>query len=259
MAIDQGEATKPAENLARQRPYLLFHVSGLGSDAVEPMTKMGLLSKSPTLTPRLDIATYYSGGNLLTFWYPIRGEVNHLRSDSASTPTAPVTAEMKEAMLEDVAKLDIDPWTKEAYTRIIGESRTYLPASRLRAVAKISGVTPPRLQMILPEDADDFISLYTEKGPELREKVRNEVNRMKIDFLDPNLTQETLAEDILRTYVEHNLLAMGEYPGGSKKILEKNLHILKKGSFEDPIYERYRKMLIERIQTRIEGIPEPTT
>lgn len=256
MAIDQVDIPRPVDDLSRQRPHLLFHLSGFGEDAVEPMIKFGLLAKSPTLTPRLDIATHYASGDILTFWYPMNGEVTHLLTEDTSTPTRVVTNEMKQTILEDIEHLNMDQWTKTAYTKIIEGARTYLPGKRLRAVAKIPLTQPSRLELLFPEDSDKFISLYTQNGPELREKVKAEIENMNIDFLDPTLTREILADDIVRTYVEHNLLTIGKYPGDNRQILEKNLQVLGNGSFEDPVYERYRTMLVARLQKRLQGIHE---
>jgi hypothetical protein len=39
--------------------------------------------------------------------------------------------------------------------------------------------------------------------------------------------------------------------------LTRNLEILERGNFEDSVYERYRTMLISRIQRQLKDNPEP--
>lgn len=101
MAVDQGDVVMPPEPGAFNRPRLLFHVAGTYKEGIGQMKQFGLLSHSPTLTPRVDIGTYYNGGEFLTFWYPQRGEVNHGREGSVQTPTAPVTPEIRADMLRN--------------------------------------------------------------------------------------------------------------------------------------------------------------
>lgn len=252
--MDQAaETPKTQETHQKKRPRLLFHVSGIGDPALESMRRFGLVANSPTLTPRLDIATYYSAGDFLTFWYPQRGEVDHGREESVQTPTQTLTEDMREEMLSEIAKMDIEDFFKNPQLRYVKEATTYLPGRRLGAVAKLGWSR--NLEMILPEDSDRFISQYTKHGEEMTERVREELDRMEIKFLDPNLNKDILLNDIMRTYVEHNLSAMGNYARDSKRSLEIKLKTLEDGAFTDPVYERYRRMIISGIQRKLASMP----
>lgn len=250
--IDQGEASKTQEVVAQKRPRLLFHVSGIGETALEPMKKFGLVANRATLTPRLDIGTYYSAGDCLTFWYPERGEVDHGREARVETPTTELPEHMRGQMLDYISKMDIDDFFKNPQKRFVEQAKTYLPGERLRAVAKGRVFY---LESIFPQESSRFISWYMKEGKEMTKEVREALDDMNIVFLDPTLNKAILADDIVRTYVEHNLSEVGDYKRDSKRSLEKKLKTLEEASFEDPVYERYRKMIISGIQRKLASLP----
>ncbi len=250
MTVDQGEVVKSQETLGVKRPRLLFHVSAVGETAIESMKQFGLVAKGPTLTPRLDIATHYSGGDFLTFWYPARGEVDYGRSHETQTPSLPISDDMKEEMLQTIDKLDMDQFFKNAQERVVKAADSYLPGKRLGAVAKLR-YSPPPLQLIFPEDPEHFISVFNRREKDMAERVKKALEHMDIQFIDLSLNRDILADDIMRTYVEHNLSALGNYDSDNKASLEKKLRTLEEGNFENRVYERYRKMIISGIKRKL--------
>ena len=268
MAVDQGDVPKTVENLANGHPRLLFHLSSVGGHAANTMTEFGLLAKSPTLTPRLDIAEYYSAGaeRFLSFWYPRRKEVNRGRHARTVTPTLPVTDELRNALSANIDNTDLgqDNWEKPAYKRIIDEAKTYLPGQRLGAVARVSDRDIHHLMWILPDEEGhvqgqwNIISEYTQEKPQLVVQVREILEGIEVDFMDPSLSKDVLADDIVRTYFEHQLLNVGKGPD-NRRSLEYRIDLLNKAPFDEPIYERYRKMLLDQLQRRLSNLPDETS
>lgn len=258
--MDKGDLPAPLEPAKAGPGRMLFHVAGTYQAGIDQMSKHGLLSKSPTLTPRVDIGTWYNGGNFLTFWYPERGEVDRGREDSAQTPTLPVTTEMKAEILKDLEDSEIKDWHKTAFRTIIEEAKTYLPGERLRAVARInSGIGGTPIEWLFPEDSQDFIEFYNENKDSLPTKVKEALGKMEVKYLDPELNEDILTQDVIKTYVEHNLSNLGNYhgyPTDTREGLERVIGTLQGGSFEDPAWERYRGMLISRFQRRLAQIPD---
>ncbi len=82
---------------------------------------------------------------------------------------------------------------------------------------------------------------------------------MEVKYLDPELNEDILAQDIIKTYVEHNLSDLGDYhgyPTDTREGLERVIGTLQGGIFDDPVWERYRGMLISRFQKRLVQLSE---
>lgn len=153
----------------------------------------------------------------------------------------------------------MEKWHKDAFKRIIAQARTYLPGERLRAVARVNpGPGGTHLEGIFPEDSDDFIRFYHENKDDLAGRVGSALDKMEIEFIDPELNKDILTQDIIKTYVEHNLSNLARYGNTTKKGLEGNIRILEEASFDDPVWERYRRMLVSRFQRRLQALSEPS-
>lgn len=261
MTLDKGDLPAPLEQAKASPQRMLFHVAGTYEEGIDQMRRHGLLANSPTLTPRVDIGTYYNGGEFLTFWYPERREVNRGREHSTQTPTLPVTLEMKAGMLTDLEDSGIEEWHRTAFRNIIEQARTYLPGERLRAVARSQTQGNP-IEWIFPEDYRSFIEFYNENKDNLPSRVKKALDKMAVVFLDPELNKDVLAQDIIKTYVEHNLSSIGgyfRYPKSvTRKGLESRIATLQGGRFDNPVWERYRKMLISRFQRRLSQLSSDT-
>lgn len=260
MAIDQGDLPKSQEVTSHQKPRLLFNLADNNlSGKVDSMRKLGLLSSSPSLTPSLDMAAHYTpGGEILTFWYPQKQEVDDTRFSEKITPTVAMTDELKASMFQKVNEMDLREGTKELYRGLIGQTTTYLPGERLRAVAR--GRNFINLMNILPtdngsgrmyvdEEETNLINVYAD--PQKREtlitNVKKTLEEMEIDFFDSTLNRDILAEDIVRTVFEHVLL---------NAVRQGDVPALQAVTYEDPVYERYRKMLVGKFERKPLASPE---
>lgn len=258
MTVDSGDLPRPPEQIKASPQRMLFHVATTHEEGIDHMKRHGLLASSPTLTPRVDIGTYYNSGDFLTFWYPERGEVDRGLKETTQTPTLPVTPEKKAIMLKDLEDSNIEEWQKTSFNSVIEQAKTYLPGERLRAVAQFSSINGNPIEWIFPEDSHSFVKYYHENKDDLPSRVREALDKMKVRFLDPTLNKDVLALDIVKTYVEHNLSNLGDYHGypvDTRADLERIIKTLQGGSFDDPVWERYRGMLISRFQKRVQSLP----
>ncbi|MBI4097715.1 MAG: hypothetical protein HY426_01630 [Candidatus Levybacteria bacterium] len=259
MAVDQRDLPAPLETAKASSGRMLFHVAGTHEEGIDHMSKHGLLAgNGPTLTPRVDIGTWYNGGDFLTFWYPQRGEVNWGRERDVQTPTLPVTEEKRAEMLRELKGSEYEDWNKDAFRYVIERAKTYLPGERLRAVARSKTMGNP-IEWLFPEESHRFIQFYNENKDSLPAKVKKALGKMEVKYLDQELNEDILAQDIIKTYVEHNLSNLGDYhgyPNDTGAGLERVIGTLQGGSFDDPVWERYRKMLISRFQKRLAQLPD---
>jgi hypothetical protein len=265
MTVDQVDLPKPTEGIINRRPRLLFHQTSIPFHGIDSIQKIGLLAKVPVLTPLLDIAIDYTGnGRYLTFWYPQTGEVDRAPNTKV-TPKVTITDDLRKRMIDEINKMDIDPFHKRAYISLVERSSTYLPGSRMRAVAdtetssqnaiSLLSVLPDEKGMMKDPNYDNDIHILTlyadaQQRTDLIKKVEEVLNKMEIVFIDPSLTKEMLAEDIVQTYFEHYLLSAGD-SWSSQKSQEENLNRLNSITYDNPVYERYRRILIKRLSNKL--------
>lgn len=253
MAIDQVDITPPSETIVRERPRLLFHGTSWSYNAPEIMTEIGLLAEHPTLTPSVETArTFLKGGyGFLTFWYP---EKNELRKQQqfGHSPRLPLDGVIRQEMLKKIDSLNLQDFDRQDFEEFLRDAETYLPSSRLKAVARVEGSDVSDLISRMPS-GERTIPEYAKNQAKIEARIKRVLDRVDIDFLDPDMDTGKLAHDIARSQLEHQLLQMGEridrtahYPDPVPK-LESYLQVLQQTSFEDPVYERYRKILIGRV------------
>lgn len=244
-----SDLPKPRESQSKWKPRLFFHISGTGATGLDSIRRIGLLADKPTLTPLLDVANDYSGGDVLTFWYPKRGEVDQDRSAIVHTPTTEVTPAMKAEMERTVDDLNLDSWQSNAIKRAISGAETYLPSDRLRAFTKLKYGEAGNLLAAMPAEHDVLEKFATNRA-EIVAKVEAKLGTMDLTIIDDSLTKQQLADDITRAYFEHTLLNLNNV--GSREIAMKaSLESLQSVTFQEPEYERYRTNLISRFTRKL--------
>lgn len=253
------EIKTPPETKTDLGHKLLFHGTSREPNE-ELMSEHGLLAKSPTLTPRLELALSHAAGDMLTCWYPKRGEVTPVNL-SANTPTTPLTEEDRAQIIEKIEQEHADEWYKTAIIRLVNNAKTILPSSRLGATVYMGRGQDGRLQMALPSDREDVLKGYKTKKDAWIEKVKNLLDQCEIHAYDEGMNSQRLAEDIVATNFEHKLLKIGHELRYDKKqkdkpidlnMWKKQLAMLQEIEFGDPVYDRYRTILTSGIQNLLE-------
>lgn len=247
---------------------LLFHLSTLPGEYTESsMAEFGLLSRSPALTPDLDVAQTYTGAafSTLTFWYPQGHEVDRGRQDSKITPTLPVTDEMKEDMRQKLAETDLGKQSllRSTFENAIDDARTYLPGKRLRALVRLNDDEVTHLKMQLPQRdgsiysdiAGNILTDYPKVKDKIVERVREVLVDNKTVYLDPSLDADQLARDVVRTTFEYALLNVGRY-SSSRSSVQSSIDLLSSAKYDEPVYERYRQRVLRNLQKRLSDLPQ---
>ncbi|MCL5114077.1 MAG: hypothetical protein M1372_02830 [Patescibacteria group bacterium] len=255
-----ANSTKEAQSFVGTRLY--FH----GTSLIQPASlipEYGLLARTATLTPFLEIAQdhVFSNESLLTFWYPERGEVIKPVL-SGTAPSVHFPDSLRAEITERIQNSDLDDFYKKTLLEKVKETTTYLPPSRLRAIAVVTDASVGDLSNELPIDDPMILSKYVNSKDVLIQNLMRKLGKMKIIFLDPELGPRKLAEDMLRTTLEHYLLLIGLEVSYAKKYdkpelqanqaaLKQKLDQLRKVKFEEPVYERYRQMLVSALSNLV--------
>ena len=151
---------------------------------------------------------------------------------------------------------------KQSYLEMVDRARTMLPNTRLGAIVTPGNMEWPRLSSYT---ISSRMEGYSRKYVSNREAMVNQREDLlkkaeKIIFIDSNLNIRQLAEDMIRTEIEHYLLnigyslrlaknSKGDISDGTKYTLENSLDELQSVQFQEPAYERYRKMLVSSISS----------
>lgn len=250
-----SDLPKLKESQFKWKPRLFFHISGTGITGIDSIRKIGLLADKPTLTPLIDVANDYSGGDVLTFWYPKRGEVDQDRSAIVHTPTTEVTPAMKAEMEKTIDDLNLDSWQSNAIKRAILGAETYLPSERLRAYAKLKYGEAGNLLAAMPTE-HDILEAFATNRAEIVGKIEAKLGNMDLTIIDGSVTKQQLADDMLRAYFEHTLLNLNNF-GSSELGMRASLESLQSVTFKEPEYERYRTYLISRLTRKLkEAFPQ---
>lgn len=253
------EIKTPPETRADLGPKLLFH--GTSREPTEDLvSEHGLLANSPTLTPRLELALDHAAGDMLTCWYPKRGEITPVNL-SAHTPTTPLSEEDRSQIIEAIEREHADEWYKTAMIRLVNNARTVLPSSRLGATVLMRGDLDISLKRVLPSSKTDMLREYQAKKEAWAEKIKALLDKCEVHIYSEDMTSQKLAEDIVATDFEHHLLKIGAQLKDAKnrknESLEKDkwqkqLATLQEVEFGDPVYDRYRTMLTSGIQSLLQ-------
>jgi hypothetical protein len=238
---------KVSPEVDRSRPRLFFHATR-SKEAINLMPEMGLLADKYTLTPSLELALDFvdPGRGFLTFWYPGKQEV--IGKDSAFLlPSTPLNEQNKKKLSNQLLTMEIDDFLKGYLIGLITKSKTYLPPSRLGAIAQADSQVVSELSNALPSDSRDILKKYTKQYPLLMNEIGQILDKTKITFFNPKLDKELLAKDLIRTSLEHGLLSIGRRLDHSIDLKE-DKDILNSVSFDDAVYERYRTMLLTAIE-----------
>jgi hypothetical protein len=261
MAEANAEIVEP---LKSNKPRLLYHGS-TRAEAATFIAEHGLLADKDTLTPVLELAMDYArGGETLTFWYPKRSEHSQIGSLGPTQPTTPVLEDQRTEIKEKIAQSPLEEEVKQSYLWIVDRARTILPNTRLGAIVTPGTSEWARLSAYTYSSrAEDYLKKYVANSEAMVNQREELLNKAKnIIFVDGNLNIRQLAEDMIRTEVEHYLLHIGytirsaknvaKYQEGAKDPslqyeLEGYLGQLLSVQFQEPAYERYRTMLISSI------------
>ncbi len=267
--LDQRKIESP-DVPQTNRPRLFFHGTQI-PHAPQLMHEYGLMSDKPTLSPTLEIVEHFvgpMGGGFLTFWYPRPGEISKKHHRIARL-TTPLPEELRQRALKEILSSDLDDFYKNAYLRIVQRAEIYLPASRLGAAAqpKVYDVMDLGLLLSPPPDTREVIKIYTMMKKTLNQDVLEILKNMNIVFFFPDLDRQQLAQDMMRTSVDHALLSIGQHVQIDLEKIKKDLHIdkfakiihrenlkfLESVVFEEDNYERYRKSLIATMEKLLQA------
>lgn len=247
------EALISPESITNTRPQLLFH--GTRGSREELIAEYGLLANTRTFTPNLELAFKDSSDTgIVTCWKPLKGDVSKGRE-----PTLPISDEQREDIIEGVLKSDLPG--KEEVVEFVKAAKTILPPSRLIAIGTFPNADKNQLYLYSPSNAQDFLKRYTTDHEGLVRSVEGVLGNIRIRFIDPAFTTRLLAEDVVHAWVEHGLLGIGSRLKRAREEMDKEyfkkdeevfllgsyLKDLQDVHFQEPIYERYRNMLITQI------------
>lgn len=284
MPVDNFEAQ---ENNTETRSHLFFHGTE-NPHAKKSMPKYGLLATKDTLAPDLEVAFGFmawsetTANNLLTFWYPQKAEVK-IPGTYASIPTQLFPENTRYKAIEDLSRslpenTRLEKIYKRNLLRMVQEATTYLPSSRLAAIASLTENEIETLQSYLHTDFDplgempeDILMSYSLRKEEYIHGLEEILKNTEIKFFDPAIDIRILARDIVKRNLEHHLLLTGEKLTSLKKkcmseqsykfhrnVLARNLQILQRVTFDVPTYERYRKILVSGIRNFLQGSSSST-
>lgn len=257
--ISSPEKTTKLEQEAKpQRTRVLYH--GTGLDRIRGLQSIGLLGrgKRTTLTSNIANAKNYAVEKSLepavSIWYPERGDV----SGSAVFFNLKGGVFDARESADILNKLDESSLTEIEAERMkiaIKNSNKRLPVNRLKAIIKIdpdTGKIIDDFESLLKEEG---LVLYTQKRDALVAKAVTFLNESPVVYLDPNLLIPQLAKDIVESDIESQLLSASEdlryhslrTPSEAKEYWEDHWGTkLSTIVFQEPHYERYRQMLLNR-------------
>lgn len=269
------ETTGISEKARDIRPRLLFH--GTDSEAGMFIESHGLLAEGvdATLTPSIEIAMYYGESGILTMWYPLKGESKRDYPELA-VPTAVLSEENRTKIRNQIKDTtNLSPERKENLLDFITRrARTFLPLSRLGAIINLTEEAEGLFhswdgskKMDSLEDYEtpsigrrlDFLNEYVNNKDEIVGNLEKILNKAKIEYFIPEINNKSLAEDIVRAKFEHYLMYFGLLLSRARKIsfahnrsITKDLSVLEQLHFNEPVYERYRQMLVSGAKRLLE-------
>lgn len=254
-----------------ERPNLFFH--GTNGTRAEFLEQHGLLASKPTLTTSLEIAARYgvSGGEkmgrpdaipMITFWYPEKQEV-YRSTPQLTNPTTPVSPGEKQDLARTIIDSDMQDKEKQQVLEFIKEAQLILPPARLGAAILVTEQANQQIMDFQRQFDEDGLEKYVGNKDQLVANAKEILANTKTVFLRTDKTVDQLAEDVVKTGVEHQLLTIGNGiqkavngisendPAYSqrerfKRVWEKERQRLSKINFAEPVYDRYRKLLVYR-------------
>lgn len=257
----EDSGIKESKDAPDRRPRLYYHATGT-RQAAFLMPEYGLLLKentAATLTPFLEIAQDHlpTDKSLLTFWYP---KPNEIQKPGTSTfkPTLPFTDDLRNEALQAVNNSDMDDFFKKPLADLVQYATSYLPPSRLGAIAVTNDREVGWLSVDLPQGDPKVLSEYAVNKEQLIQKMEENLNDMDIKYFDPQLNNRKLAEDMVRTTVEHYMLSLGleirfaqgyepELLEKRRSVLQRHLDLLKGVELDDSRLDRYRRTLVNAL------------
>lgn len=264
-----GEGTSTPETIEVSRPKLLYH--GTANRYDDLFREHGLFANRHTLTTSLELALDKApGSSLLTCWYPKKMEIEQMRY-SSTMPAIPLSEEKKNQILEEINKKQLDPDWKDIYAGVVNRAKTLLPNSSLGAIIKLDHRSRINFEGLLPSKEPNFLLNYVKRKEVFVANIEKALNDLEVTFFNPDLNRRRLAEDIVRTELEHYLLEYGrsltELRKESKPYLDPQqeqkrwtaaLQELQGVNFQEPVYERYRQNLISRIINYTNSLQAPS-
>lgn len=257
------ESSKKESNISDRGPRLYYHGSGINqAHATALMSEYGLLLKEnivATLTPFLEIAQDYlpTSKSLLTFWYPKPSEIEKPMT-SVTRPMVPFPDDIRQEAIANIQSSDLEDFFKAPLLNLVKTAVAYLPPSRLGAVAVTNENQVGWLSVDLPKGDPKVLTDFAADKEQLIRRVEENLGRMDIKYFDPELNNRRLAEDIVRTTVEHYMLSLGleirfaqgyepDLLAQRRPVLQRHLDRLKGVELGDTILDRYRGVLIKAL------------
>ena len=252
------------ERASELGPRVYFHGS-TRPKVNEFMAEYGLLASGiPTLAPTLELASDFTGmgaRNYLTFWYPKKGEIQD-RFPQSTKPRTPISDDERKRIALQIENSGLDDIVRQDYSRIVQEAQVILPPGRLGAIATLRYGDMENLASFLPSGDRRIISAYLSDKEGLTQRLRDLLDGMDFKFFNPSMDSNKLAGDIIKTGLEHYLLgiktSMASFQhstGRAKEVtgldLEKDLNFLEGVVFQEPVYERFRGMLVSSLRRTI--------
>lgn len=178
-----------------------------------------------------------------------------------SQPTQVITEDQRKEITAGIEAADFPD--KVNILEFVKAARTILPPSRLVAIGTFPRTDKRKLYELAHNEDLDFLKRYAYEHEDLVKDVEGVLEDIQFKFFDPKFNIRLLAEDVVHAWVEHRLLYIGynlkrsrqdvDEPYFRKDIERFNYeHYLKKlqeVQFQEPVYERYRNMLISQIGT----------
>lgn len=254
------EALISPESITSTKPQLLFH--GTRGSREELIAEYGLLANTYTLTPNLELAFKDSSDTgIVTCWKPLKGDVS-----KKGEPTQVISDDQKAEMIAGISEADFPG--KAMILEFVKAAKTVLPPSRLVAIGTFPRADKWQLYQHSPSKDPNFLKRYTNEHDELVRSVEGVLGNIRIKFFDPTFTNRLLAEDVVHAWVEHKLLGIGFRLKRSKWDMDKpyfkkdeerfgfdlDLKELQDVRFQEPVYERYRNILISQISSFLQKL-----
>lgn len=263
-SVETTEITQPPEALENQfrKTTVVYHGASDEHSRAKSIPLFGLFGPSDRVTISTDLgtSTIYGrreGRNLLvTIWHPNKQDFSAMPYTRRDVPTPSLlylkrnlTAEEKGNIRSQIEASQISEDDKGIIVQTLAESSYMLPPDRLGAVISFSDTAP--IFGFTKLLASSGLELYTKDREKLREGALMMLKQAKTEYLEPGLTLEMLADNMVRSAVEHELLSAGYHLQDNIRHHEGNYwenwkSRLEQVTFSEPVYERYRLKLLNK-------------
>lgn len=276
-ASETAETIQHPELLENQfkRVTVLYHGTLNENSKKESLQLFGLFSKGDRSTISADLGTagiygYSEGHNLLlTIWYPQKQDVTRQPPDKNRDVPVPDFAYLKRRLAPEekgnissqIEDSQIPEHEKEIIKQTLVQSKLILAPDRLGAVISFSD------RMVIIEFGNliegSGFELFTKNRDKLKASALRVLKQAKIEYMRSGLTPEVLADDMVTSGIEYQLISAGYYLQDLKRKDYGSINEywrdwrskLESVTFAEPVYERYRQMLLNKFYRMLGKAP----